>query len=546
MNRLARGEPVQIFGDGEQARDFVHVGDVVAALLAAVERADGGGVFNVGTGVATSVNELWTRCRDVAGSDADAEHEPAATGRPAPQRPRPGPRCGRPSVETRTRPQTAACARRGRGRPAPARRTSSPRAGGAAVLARRRRPGGVLGRRRARAPVGSGAGRRRRPGVPGLRAAHRPPLRHVRPVGRRLVPGTSPRTATRRVSRPRSSRSTRSWCAAWPRSSAPPSWPACSSRSSPRVWRPSSSPGSPGRCSASAARATPCCCSRSIPSRSCSRPCTPEGLFLALAAGSFLAAVQGRGWTAGVLAALAVAPGRSGSRSCLRSLLLLRPRDRSPRELLRPAPLLLVPVPLALFAWHLERRLGDWDVFLDAQSEFWQRHTPTLGPLGGLWEAAESAYHGAAQLLLHLPRTGDGAYDRFDQIASGSSSTSCCSPPRRWLTWVAWRRLGAAYGLYSASLLVLALSSTVDVVPAPEPAALPARRLPALPRARVAVGRAVRARAQPCSSRSAPSVRSPRSRSRGTTGSRRGVNSANSVPIRPHRSRRAMARGLTP
>jgi UDP-glucose 4-epimerase len=80
MSRLAHGESVQIFGDGEQARDFVHVGDVVSALLAAAERANGGGVFNVGTGVATSVNELWARCRDVAGADVEAEHAPPRAG----------------------------------------------------------------------------------------------------------------------------------------------------------------------------------------------------------------------------------------------------------------------------------------------------------------------------------------------------------------------------------------------------------------------------------------------------------------------------------
>lgn len=191
----------------------------------------------------------------------------------------------------------------------------------------------------------------------------------------------------------------------------------------------------------------------------------PEALFLALAAGSFLAAVQGRAWTAGVLAALAVAARPLGLALVPPLLLLLRPRDGSPRELLRPAPLLLVPVPLVLFAWHLERRLGDWDVFLDAQSEYWQRHTPTLGPLGGLWEAAESAYHGAAQLLLHLPRTGEGAYDRFDQIAVWFVLHFLLLGAAAWLTWVAWRRLGAAYGLYSAALLVLALSSTSTSFP---------------------------------------------------------------------------------
>ncbi|MBR0651495.1 NAD-dependent epimerase/dehydratase family protein [Roseomonas terrae] len=57
--RLARGEPLDIHGDGEQTRDFVHVADVVAALVAALRRAaPDAPVFNVCTGRATSVRDL--------------------------------------------------------------------------------------------------------------------------------------------------------------------------------------------------------------------------------------------------------------------------------------------------------------------------------------------------------------------------------------------------------------------------------------------------------------------------------------------------------
>lgn len=186
----------------------------------------------------------------------------------------------------------------------------------------------------------------------------------------------------------------------------------------------------------------------------------PEALFLALSAGAFAAALRGRGWEAAILAALAVATRPLGLALIAPLAYLLRPRARTRRELLRPAPLLLLPVPLALFAWHLERRHGNAWLFLDAQSEYWSRHTPTLGPLGGLWESAEAAYRGAAQLLLHLPRTGEGAYDRFDQIALWFVVHFVLLLAAVWLTWVAWRRLGPPYGLYSAALLVLALSST--------------------------------------------------------------------------------------
>lgn len=78
MERLAGGERCRIFGDGRQTRDFVFVGDVVAAMLASVGRE--GGVFNVGTGRETSVNELYDLCREIAGSEAEPEHAPPRQG----------------------------------------------------------------------------------------------------------------------------------------------------------------------------------------------------------------------------------------------------------------------------------------------------------------------------------------------------------------------------------------------------------------------------------------------------------------------------------
>jgi len=73
MDRLRAGEPGTIFGDGGQERDFVYVADVVAALLAAAGAAEPG-TYNVGTGVATSVNELWRLCAGAAGGGADPLH----------------------------------------------------------------------------------------------------------------------------------------------------------------------------------------------------------------------------------------------------------------------------------------------------------------------------------------------------------------------------------------------------------------------------------------------------------------------------------------
>ena len=78
LERMARGEETTIFGDGLQSRDFVHVADVVGAMLASC--GHGGGVFNVGSGVATSVVDLHALCRRVSGSDREPRHVEARAG----------------------------------------------------------------------------------------------------------------------------------------------------------------------------------------------------------------------------------------------------------------------------------------------------------------------------------------------------------------------------------------------------------------------------------------------------------------------------------
>ena len=78
LERLARGEETIVFGDGLQTRDFVFVGDVVAALLAAA--GHDGGVFNVGTGRETTVLALHRACAEVAGREAEPRLEPARLG----------------------------------------------------------------------------------------------------------------------------------------------------------------------------------------------------------------------------------------------------------------------------------------------------------------------------------------------------------------------------------------------------------------------------------------------------------------------------------
>jgi len=77
--RLLAGEPCTIFGDGNQTRDFVYVDDVVDAFARAAHKGSGL-LMNIGTGVETSVNELYATMAAAVGTDAPALSAPPRTG----------------------------------------------------------------------------------------------------------------------------------------------------------------------------------------------------------------------------------------------------------------------------------------------------------------------------------------------------------------------------------------------------------------------------------------------------------------------------------
>jgi len=78
--RLRAGEQPTVFGNGKQTRDYIYVGDVVAAALAAAD-SEASGPINIGTGIETDVLELVNRLAELGGAGGfEAELAPPRTG----------------------------------------------------------------------------------------------------------------------------------------------------------------------------------------------------------------------------------------------------------------------------------------------------------------------------------------------------------------------------------------------------------------------------------------------------------------------------------
>jgi UDP-glucose 4-epimerase len=78
--QMLRGEPVTVFGDGEQTRDFIHVRDVVQANLRAAAARSVSGAFNIGSGTRITINRLVELLRASTGTDVPVRYGPPRAG----------------------------------------------------------------------------------------------------------------------------------------------------------------------------------------------------------------------------------------------------------------------------------------------------------------------------------------------------------------------------------------------------------------------------------------------------------------------------------
>ncbi|MCX7945134.1 MAG: SDR family NAD(P)-dependent oxidoreductase [Deltaproteobacteria bacterium] len=78
-SRLLRKEPCVIYGDGKQTRDYIFIADVVEANLAAIGSTYNGPI-NVGTGIETDVNTIYSLLCEITGFSGEAVYAPARVG----------------------------------------------------------------------------------------------------------------------------------------------------------------------------------------------------------------------------------------------------------------------------------------------------------------------------------------------------------------------------------------------------------------------------------------------------------------------------------
>ena len=80
IHRALKNEPITIYGDGEQTRDFIYVKDIAAANAYFATQSPATGVFNVAYGKKITINELCKTICGITGSESKIKHAPERTG----------------------------------------------------------------------------------------------------------------------------------------------------------------------------------------------------------------------------------------------------------------------------------------------------------------------------------------------------------------------------------------------------------------------------------------------------------------------------------
>jgi Mannosyltransferase (PIG-V) len=185
-----------------------------------------------------------------------------------------------------------------------------------------------------------------------------------------------------------------------------------------------------------------------------------ESLFLLLALAAFALAERGRWLPAWAAAGLALTT-RIAGLALLPALALIAWRSPDRRRALAG-----VALPAALFAGFpafLSVHTGDPWSFLHSQG-LWHRHFSYAGPLGGIWDGLRAGWAGIEQLAsgshTHRYWTGVPLSDSDPmRVAVHNLSLLAFLVLFLWLSVVAWRRLGAPYGIYCLVGLAMPLSA---------------------------------------------------------------------------------------
>jgi UDP-glucose 4-epimerase len=74
LDRALRGQPIQIWGDGSVVRDYLYVGDVAEALVKAASFEGEPCIFNIGSGMGLSLNDLVAEIRNLTGRNIEVQY----------------------------------------------------------------------------------------------------------------------------------------------------------------------------------------------------------------------------------------------------------------------------------------------------------------------------------------------------------------------------------------------------------------------------------------------------------------------------------------
>lgn len=188
-----------------------------------------------------------------------------------------------------------------------------------------------------------------------------------------------------------------------------------------------------------------------------------ESLFLALALGAFVAADRRRMTLAAALAGLALLTRPTGA-ALLAGLVVLAWQGGDRWKSL--ARLLIAPAIFALYPLILWQQTSEPVAFLHAE-RVWGRSISPAGPLAGIWDGSRAAWFGARQLLSGTAEHPFWTSVDPDRVALMNLENLAYVVAFAALSVVAWRKLGAAFGVYALGCALIALSAPSTTYPYP-------------------------------------------------------------------------------